>query len=71
MRYQFTDDGETSKIRERPDKEILEKLPKLKFLKEKKNKISPDYEDKNIEKPQMNPKITDFSNSPTRESLQK
>ena len=42
-------------IKQRYDKEILEELPKLKFL--NKAGIRPDYEDKDIEKPALKPKI--------------
>lgn len=45
-------------IKQRFDKEILEELPKLKFLHKK--GIQPDYEDKDIEKPRKRVKVTSF-----------
>ena len=51
FKYQHMDNGEIMKIKQRYDKEILEKFPKLKFL--NKAGIQPDYEDKDIDKPEV------------------
>ena len=63
IKYQFSDDGNIVQIKQRYDKEILEELPKLKFL--NKAGIRPDYEDKDIEKPALKPKIWIFSGIPS------
>ena len=51
FKYQQHENGEIMKIKQRFDKEILEKFPKLKFL--NKTGIQPDYEDKDVEKPEV------------------
>ena len=53
------DNGEIMKIKQRYDKEILEKFPKLKFL--NKAGIQPDYEDEDIDKPEVKKRMCSFS----------
>lgn len=64
IKYEHVDEGKVVKIRQRFDKEILEQLPKLKFL--NKTGIQPDYEDKDIEKPRPNLPVCSFSRSKTK-----
>ena len=66
MKYEYIGEKNRIQFNERPDKEILHKLPKLKFM--NKVGIKPDYEDKNIEKPKSKVKVTDFSSSPPRDN---
>jgi hypothetical protein len=61
IRYKFKGDGKIVTVLERKDKQILKTLPKLKFL--NKTGIKPDYENKDIERPQRRIKVSDFSYS--------
>ena len=66
FKYQQHENGEIMKIKQRFDKEILEKFPKLKFL--NKTGIQPDYEDKDVEKPEVCEKKYFYSiNTPSKE----